>query len=206
MLDKDDLEDSGAVASFIQEIASKASESSAFLRSLASRSYRHPNGFIKITLEIDSAGAAVRLHHWIQSQEESNLHSHRWNMRSRILRGFYRARDFVEHPSGLERFRHYCSDNVNGQYLVRLDGPACLTVTRDEVYRSGDVYDLNAGDVHHVLEFSPENVLSLVCCSSPRSDHSYIYTETPDAPYNESFAPISSDVLQSILQKAVTAV
>jgi hypothetical protein len=60
---------------------------------LAENSYGHPN-FTKISLSAPGGNENVRLHVW--KEDDSNFHTHRWDMKSTIISGSYTTELFEE--------------------------------------------------------------------------------------------------------------
>ena len=75
----------------------------ASLEVIASRSYAHPNGFIKIVLYL-GGGYGVRLHVWRPEPPDygadTNPHGHRWEFASWVVVGGLREEIFTEAENG----------------------------------------------------------------------------------------------------------
>lgn len=139
---------------------------------IARNSYRHPN-FMKIPLSFDP-GINTRLHIW--KSGDSNLHTHRWDMKVTILSGSYLV-SFFEEPSndGLSVNKFYCSNGVSGIYQIKPMGATTIELKRSMIVSAGDGYTMKAGEIHCVAH--PYGVVSLVECGPDRFDHSFIYSK-----------------------------
>lgn len=58
------------------------------LTRIQSKSYKHPNGFVKIILAYNSDGSCYRLHYWLNELvADQNYHDHGWQFCSKIING-----------------------------------------------------------------------------------------------------------------------
>jgi len=172
-------------------------------RSLLEASYLHPNGFAKIPLIRDQDGTVIRLHYWRGGVlQDTNIHSHRWDMSSRILRGIYRARDFEESQDGLSVDKFQCAENRNGSYALDLVERTFLRLVTNRTFRPGDHYNMAAGLIHLVDEVLTYDAISLVNCSPIQFTHSWVYSPQNEVPFNVPSQPIDTSILEWILGQA----
>lgn len=173
------------------------------LERVRDRSYRHPNGFIKIPISRRDDGSLTRLHYWGDSAlPEANIHSHRWDMDSLLLRGSYRAKDYREAETGLLNSKYRCSENRDGRYVVEHIGTASLSVVADRKFSAGDHYLMKAGLIHWIDAILSSPVISLVTCSVQRSDHSLVYAEPGKSPIEQPPQTVGAAELRRILDEA----
>lgn len=142
-------------------------EDHAALYNLASNSYLHENGFYKLTI-IDRPDAKfrVRLHFWpfsvSSSVEEENIHNHRFNYYSCILKGVLLNKIWRIAPRG-SKFRHYkyIPRTQKQSYVLDYCGEHFLEMHEESKYQSGDLYSMCAEDLHTVNVAQTNNVITL---------------------------------------------
>ena len=135
------------------------------LQSIARRSYRHGNGFLKIVLLEN--GYKLRLHIWLPGTPcEENVHDHRWSFASTVLCGSLRSELFAylgEDPAG--EFREFRYE----QRQAKPVGRARLLRLSTEVYRAGDAYCLPREVLHRIAHHG-ENLVATLMCSAPQGE------------------------------------
>jgi hypothetical protein len=175
----------------------------AFLGRLCKSAYFHNNGFAMLRLAVYPDGSMLRLHYWPSGEvRNANVHSHRWDMSSYILKGSYRARNYVESEQGIYCDKYYCPEGKDGKYEFDLIGPAWLRVVTDRVYTAGDRYDMSAGLVHSVDEILTSELISLVSCSPARLECSWVYPPNGTSPCDITPKPVDAELLRLILAQA----
>lgn len=115
------------------------------------RAYVHPNGFTKLRLASSSDGSYVaRLHVWVRPVADSEIHSHRWDYWSKVVRGQIIERRYdVAVESGCWSIRECRQTGGNGYSF----GPAkaCgLTETDANLHSAGDCYVRDHRSLHRV--------------------------------------------------------
>lgn len=172
------------------------------LETLCTSAYQHPNGFAKLPLHGEANGSVLRIHRWLKGPiADANVHSHRWDMRSVILDGAYRAREYEEAADGELTEKYRCAENRDGRYEIEFFGDFQLRVAGDRSYGTGDRYDMSAGMIHSVDTIESDEVLSLVQCSAAHFDHSWVYAPRGKAPANVAPTRLSSREITQILDR-----
>lgn len=168
------------------------------LKDLASKSYIHENGFYKLTV-IDKPNAKfkIRLHFWpassIKPAQLENIHNHRFNYYSYILKGSLLNRIWKVASSGA-KFRHYLyNPRMRKQaYVLDYCGDAFLEASEERQYSNGDLYCMNAEDLHTASV--PHNTDVVTLFIEERSNlrlHADVFSND----YNSRNVPIASPSL-----------
>jgi hypothetical protein len=150
----------------------------AALRTVAERSYWHPNGFAKLVLHTD-VDHKIRLHVWPAGKDrlgESNPHSHRWPFASTVVAGGGLCMvEYVEAATGrrYERYR-YGGDPTNRAALVA-DGDARLARRAGLHNRLGGVYSCDTDVVHTVAPVGHALTATLVVQGPQRTRSTVVY-------------------------------
>lgn len=150
----------------------------AALRTVAERSYWHPNGFAKLVLHTD-VDHKIRLHVWPAGEGrigESNPHSHRWPFASTVIvGGGLHMEEYAEAVTGRrhERYR-YGADPADRAALVA-DGDAHLTRLRSLHNHRGGVYSCDTDIVHTVAPVGDALTATLVVQGPQRTRSTVVY-------------------------------
>lgn len=122
------------------------------LARVASRSYQHDNGFIKIVLsEHETGGSALRLHVWEphSSAFRGNIHNHCWNFESYVIAGALCYEEFVLDSEGPILATRYAYDPASTlSYQLVPKGQASLRSTRTGRHEAGLAYRLTSDTLH----------------------------------------------------------
>lgn len=149
----------------------------------------HPNGFAVFHLDDDHELGNLRLHIWpdtlrVNRPEGAPIHTHAWNLCSRILTGTYIETLYKEATPEMVGAEHYYSATIN--YLVDKNSildpsTARLRPTVKIEAASGDHHEVAAGVPHetHIptgiftatLLFTSPPLLDTVMVYSPREIH-----------------------------------
>ena len=121
----------------------------------AGQSYEHFNGFDKIVLlSSQEPGFKLRLHVWWPGMPRNleNVHNHRWNFASAILRGSYKTQIYTFDQSGAQMSHYaYSSPEAHDFYNLTYLGEESLGLCLDEVRSVGFPAKLP------LLKFSPRD-------------------------------------------------
>ncbi len=177
-----------AVVSLIDAILAPQFE--AQLVHLASRSYEHTFGFSKLVLMEKPGAYKVRLHAWPQGGRESDIHDHRWNFGSRVLRGGYRFEEYVIRPG--EGWHCYRYRPTAGAAHFGLEGLGTCDVA---CVRRGHVlpdagYSLGVGTAHRVWTHSAEPTVSLVIQGRDLQQSTTVLTREPRSAQQFTQVPV----------------
>ena len=126
----------------------------------AAGSYGHANGFDKILVGRSSGGAFhLRVHFWPgQDFEEQNVHDHRFEFWSYVLRGTIVSHVWRPCADGRE-FRRYTYEPRGSadSYVLKGHEMALLNIAGSETWPEGSVYAFG----HHKLHRSEEHTSEL---------------------------------------------
>lgn len=163
------------LASWLDELRPDA----AAVRTIAERSYWHPNGFAKLVLHTDP-DFKLRLHVWPAGEGrlgESNPHSHRWPFASTVVAGG--GLHMVEYTESetrgyrYDRYR-YGADPADRAALVAA-GTARLTRVRSLHNGYGGVYSCDTDVVHTVAPIGAALTATLVVQGPQRTPSTVVY-------------------------------
>lgn len=113
------------------------------------RAYRHPNGFTKIrlaTLGLDRW--ALRLHLWEKLSRDRDIHCHRWNFASRVLRGSIIEKTYALSPEAGPWHAYSCTPSAQGSYLLSFQRACRIETAGRDRYQPGDSYQRDAETLH----------------------------------------------------------
>lgn len=150
----------------------------AAVRTVAERSYWHPNGFAKLVLHTD-VDHRIRLHVWPAGEGrlgESNPHSHRWPFASTVVvGGGLHIVEYAEAETGRRHDRYrYGADPADRAALVA-DGTARLARLRQLHNRLGGVYPCEIDVVHTVVPIGAALTATLVVQGPRRTRDTVVY-------------------------------
>lgn len=149
----------------------------------------HPNGFAVFHIHEDHDLGNLRLHIWpdtlrLSRPEGEYVHTHAWNLCSRILAGNYAETLYEETPPETADAEHYYSAIINyrvDRNSILDPSTAWLRPTVKTQAASGDHHEVAAGVPHqtHItagkftatLLFTSPPVLNTVMVYSPRKIH-----------------------------------
>lgn len=120
----------------------------------------HPNGFLKLVLTEDPDGSATRLHLWDTAGGDSDIHQHRGDFASTVLRGVLTEKiyGYEDDPRGdHDRMLVNCWTDGNGTYHVDEERPRVrcrVKVIRTEIHRASETYYRDARDLHRAFASS----------------------------------------------------
>jgi hypothetical protein len=120
---------------------------------LALKSYVHDNSFTKITLWEDIPNRLrLRLHWWEAVERDgssSNIHNHRFNCVSRVLRGRLQNAVWGEEGCGESRSHYqYYPRAQSEQYHMKYVGQSELNVTSKDIFCAKQLYALDSRVLH----------------------------------------------------------
>jgi len=152
------------------------------LQEIASRSFTHGAGFIKIIIGIDEINM-LRLHFWNkydQIADPQNPHSHGWNLKSKILKGRFNNLIYVESDTtdNVECRNKYSNNLIihnnscNFKYIM----PVNLLNTSIQTHTEGNVYSMSRTEIHKFVALEKGITLSLR--ELAHDDMAFIYAKT----------------------------
>ena len=165
-------------------------------KQIASRSYFHYNGFDKIIIH-ESVMCKLRLHIWWASNVEykENIHDHRWNFASWIVKGEYINEIYREDKDWGELYReyYYKPKKEKQNYALEFVGLTQLRKESIEKLEEGKISLCNIGNLHKVTPLMGINTVTLFLQSS---------SILPFARVLNTENIIDSDNIQAISMKA----
>ncbi|WP_228799606.1 hypothetical protein [Nocardia nova] len=128
------------------------------LGEVAQRSYRHSNGFDKITLLSSlEPEFKLRMHVWWPERRQplgaELIHNHRWIFRSTMLCGSSWVQTFSEcdHGTPMFRFRYGPRDESLQRYELKAEGRSSLSSSLRFALSPGSTYSMGTDIFHRVL-------------------------------------------------------
>lgn len=175
------------------------------LESVASRSLEHDNGFCKIVLiERTADDFGCRIHHWKPGTSDSNIHSHRWNMKAFILNGGYIASNYQESKKGSSYFEYEFKPVDNHNYRLFSNGIAYLNEYQNKHYRKGDCYEIAKGEIHKICKVDNEGAITAVISWGAENNNALVFSSSELEEYTSSQRILAMDEVKSFLEKTLT--
>lgn len=163
------------------------------LQLVASRSYAHYNKFDKLVL-ISSMEPRydLRMHVWWPNSHTistENIHNHKWDFSSVLLRGSYSFEVYEESSTGREMYEHsYVTRAGSDSYQMPFHRRANLELTSKGCMSAGDSYSLSHDILHRVICDLSATTISLVIRGASKKKSARVFTESQANSEN----PISS--------------
>lgn len=165
------------------------------LHLIASKSYKHYNNFDKIVL-VSCAELAydLRLHVWWPNGQKitrENVHDHKWNFSSVVLKGGYSFEEYEPSAIGVDMYEYRYSTRVG---VVRYRMPFIRHTKLNRVSTGrrieGHAYTLNHDVLHRVICHTQEPTVTLVVRGRTMKEHARVFSDVP----NENSLSIASPV------------
>jgi hypothetical protein len=160
-------------------LVEEINENENWLSLISKVSYSHDNGFDKFSIYRGS-NIRIRLHiYWITNRVKNpNIHDHRWNFSSLILRGGYLSETYKLNNTGIDKFLyHYYSEaSEKSNYELEYIKPVKLALTDTKQYLKNDINHGNAGEIHKILLNKNEITVSLFITSNYENDYARVFT------------------------------
>ena len=137
------------------------------LQTVATRSYVHGNGFVKVVL-LDEHGYKLRLHIWFAGSAcEENIHDHRWSFASHVLVGTLNSEIWVDDVQGqvLPEFR-YAAATANSAAGKQAVGHCRLSLQQHCQYGAGSSYVMPKLVLHRIIN-PGQHLVATVMVSAP---------------------------------------
>lgn len=141
------------------------------------RSYKHPNGFIKLELARSQLWV-LRLHVWFAAVpiERNDLHDHRGFFVSHIMQGCIKNEEFAPcGTDGLTRYLKYRDSLVDSVHRLTEAGEQTLALHESITYTKGVTYLLGRDIIHRTTPQLPFPTVTLVLEGPHVSDFSTVY-------------------------------
>jgi hypothetical protein len=144
----------------------------------------HPNGFL--VFELGSCGPGLlRLHVWPAGPRQmrdssAHLHTHVWDLYSRVLVGRYKERMYeivTSDADGGREFQVARIDYARDRNALMESSVGHLRREQIVTAEAGEFHAVRAGKVHETLIASESYVATLLIVSPPRLDEALIYSD-----------------------------
>lgn len=137
------------------------------LNEVASRSYCHKNGFLKLLLIDQRPYYSIRLHLWPKIQlQDGDIHNHPWDMSGLVLTGAYTSYNYTigeksQKKSYLSLYEcRYLKDYSGHSFINK--GNIQSVETSQQDFRSGDFFQLPATNYHIIRKNNSTSADSIV--------------------------------------------
>lgn len=152
------------------------------LQLVASRSYAHYNNFDKLVLMSSLAPRYdLRMHVWWPNSHTistENIHNHKWDFSSLLLRGSYSFEVYEESSTGREMYEYsYVTRAGSDSYQMPLLRRANLELTSKGCMSAGDGYSLSHDTLHRVICDLSATTISLVIRGASKKKTARVFTE-----------------------------
>jgi len=149
---------------------------------ICSRSYKHPNGFVKIVLKYNEDGSCIRIHYWLKELVmEQNYHNHGWCFVSKIINGSLKNITYSKCESNnLDTYNEYILDLTKHNKKINITKSNIkydLIQNSEQIYNKNDIYHLEP-DVIHKAYHLEENTITIIKQESLSKTSCNIYTQT----------------------------
>lgn len=152
------------------------------LGSIASRSYAHYNNFDKLVL-ISSLEPRydLRMHVWWPkpyTKATENIHNHKWDFSSVLLKGSYSFELYEESTNGREMYEYdYVTRSGSDTYQMPFLRRANLELMSEGCMRAGDSYSLPHNILHRVICDHSTTTVSLIIRGRKKKDRASVFTQ-----------------------------
>lgn len=150
----------------------------------------HPNGFVKLPLaRVARDGRRLFLHIWVAGEEDAEIHDHRWDFASTVLRGTLVNTTIdiapqIEHDDAAGyRIVHYRPRPGGYRFTpVRTDHDVVVTSRRTATLAAGTRYRMTDRTLHRARALP--GTVTLIARGAPLRDHARVLTRgaLPDGP------------------------
>jgi hypothetical protein len=159
----------------------------AMLAVVASRSYRHRNGFDKIVLAAPSASPLkLVLHVWPEGglANSDNIHDHRWDFSSVIICGSLQL-EFYEQDAGGKSYSvmRYRPMPEVGSFELRPDGTATVSSCASVTMTEGSTYRWSCDRLHRAWGLPGRVTATLLVQGPPIRENTTVLVCQDDADY-----------------------
>jgi hypothetical protein len=147
---------------------------------IAEGSYLHPLGFTKIPI-YSRNGVRARLHVWREAVRPELPHSHRWDLKSKVLAGQVCNEIWAPTRTGEQWFsyRHHSRD-ASERSRTEPMRPVRLSRILSACHTGGDQYTMAAGAIHRFISIS--EIAATVAVTGPVSvRHSHFFSQEREA-------------------------
>jgi hypothetical protein len=169
---------------FVSTLLEAALKDDDCLRLIASRSYSHYNNFDKIVLMSSvEPRYDLRLHVWWPEPKKrvtENIHNHKWDFSSVLLKGSYSFEVYEESATGREMYEYsYVTRSGSDSYQMPFLRRANLELVSEGCMSAGDSYSLPHNIMHRVICDHSTTTVSLVIRGRTKKDSASVFIYEP---------------------------
>lgn len=184
----------------VQEYVAKILDSTENFQSCLSSTSIHENSFIKVPVALELPNKRrLRIHFWISSSNEQNIHDHRFDFASAVVSGRIENVIWRTDPKGirLSGFRYY-----NDKHGRRLDRQSSckLQVSSRHLYRAGELYSVHR-DTLHTINHTRDTVSIILEDRMNLKRYANVYSHLNRAVGHTPATKITEDLLRDKLSE-----
>lgn len=183
-----------------------------FLKAAATRSYTHYNGFDKIVIvpKNNKNLFELRLHVWWESRSTryaENIHDHKWDFSSVILKGGYDYEIFELGKAGEkgEKMAEFLFTTREGkqEYSTPFQGQKLLVCTTRGSIQQGDSYFLRHDVLHRISSERSQTTMTLVVQGPEVKRSARIFADERILPRKIESLPFTTLELKDKLEQVI---
>jgi hypothetical protein len=180
---------------------------------VAANSYLHENGFYKLVLaDSGTPPFKLRLHSWLRWRTDDeivreNIHNHRWNFATVLVRGAYTFQQFVVRPGGQTYHKYnYSSPGGTGAYCMEYVGSQDLVKVLDMRLGSRCSYEINHTVLHRAVQDENDALLTLMLQGGIKKSKTAVYSvsdlgQGPQIPAQSIGHQTARQILTDVLRR-----
>lgn len=157
------------------------------------RGFRHDNGFTKLyILDRTNDRPGLRVHFWDECALDGNVHNHRWDMYSWILKGEIGTCSYKEQNSKEQYEKWLYSPNSLEEYQMQYLGSFGLKTLHKVCFELGDSYTLRKNELHRISNVSEGGAITVILSSNESDGDVHVYTQDKlysNKSFNRELAP-----------------
>ncbi len=152
-----------------------------WLLEISNKSFSHTNGFDKFIL-FRGKNLRIRLHiYWPEEcKNKSNIHDHRWDFSSFIIKGGYKSEIFQIADEGVDKFLyHYYSEaSTKEDYQLMFEEKVKIDIIESKEYFENDVNTGKAGEIHRIILHSNNLTVTFFVTSNYENEYARVFTDS----------------------------
>jgi hypothetical protein len=164
-----------------------------------SAAYLHPNGFVKLRVASRPGSWSVRLHLWREPESESQIHSHRWDFASRVLKGSLRTRTYQASLVPGDHVQFTCERTPDDEYSFQPVEPCDVTLQQTRVHTPNQSYLQPYSLLHTVETASALPVATVIVQGRNRAKWSTVITTEEAPPKQLPVLPLEAADINAVL-------
>lgn len=184
----------------VQEYVAKVLGSKRNFQSCLSSASIHENSFIKVPVALELPNKQrLRIHFWISSSDEQNIHDHRFDFASAVVSGRIENVIWRTDPKGstVSGFRYH--NDKHGRRLER-HSSCKLQVSSRNFYRAGEFYSVHR-DTLHTINHTRDTVSIILEDRMNLKPYANVYSHLNRAVGHTPATKITEDLLRDKLSE-----